>query len=161
VGKSLMISNIDTYLAMARDALATSKQLETSHRRPKANSSQGAIITYDPTHASFKHSLIAIVFAGVYLDALLYIVGTQRLGLAAYEKIERKHYEVKLQALGITDQDTIAACKRFREARNDIVHEKARQPVPDRVGKLHVAQHEAEHALSFVARVSGVLCAAT
>jgi hypothetical protein len=101
------------------------------------------------------------VFAGVYLDALLYIVGTQRLGPSSYQKIERREYEVKLQALKITDPDTLKACKRFREARNDIVHEKAGEPVPGTLRKLHIAQHEAEHALSFVAHVSGVLCAAT
>ena len=157
MSEPVVISNIRAYLAVATDALAASKHLEASHRRPKSDGSPGWIIAYDPIQRSFKQSLIAIVFAGIYLDALLYIVGTQRLGNAAYGKIERREYEEKLKALEVTDADTLKACNRFRIARNDIVHEKADEPVPSTDCKLHIAQLEAEHALAFVAHVSSLL----
>lgn len=151
------MSNVNAYLAIANDALATSRRATESHRRPKPDGSPGWIITPDPTRSSFRNSLIAVVFAGVYLDALLYIVGTQRLGRDEYRKIERREYETKLRKLQITDSSTLEACKRFREARNDIVHEKAGEVEPSTVSKLRFAQDEAEHAVAFVVRVGGLL----
>jgi len=151
-----VISNLDTYLAIAKDALAASLAAEASHRKPKPDGSPGFIISLDRTKTSFRQGLIAIVFAGVYLDALLHVVGTQRLGRRQYKKIHKDKYEEKLNKLGVTDKDTIVACERFRKARNDVTHEKATQPLT--VKNLRIAQREAEHALHFIDTVTRLLC---
>lgn len=82
------------------------------------------ILSSDPDRKSFKQSLIAIAFEGIYLKTLLGLIGRAKLGEPVYEKIERKTYEVKLRRLGIDDQGVLASCTRFRQARNDLIHEK-------------------------------------
>jgi hypothetical protein len=152
-----MISNANVYLAIAERALAESKRLDEAARIPKPDGNPGFVITYDPEHTSFKQSLIAMVFAGIYLDALLYVAGVSQLGKDEYMKIDRKHYEEKLRALGVTDTETLARCKRFREARNDLVHEKAIEPLAIDGTAFRTAQQEAEIAVSFVRSIVGLL----
>lgn len=152
-----MISNANVYLAIAEQALMESKRLDEAARMPKPDGNPGFVVTYDPEHTSFKQSLIAMVFAGIYLEAWLYVVGVGRLGKDEYMKIERKHYEEKLQALGVTDIETLATCKRFREARNDLVHEKAIEPLAIDETVFRTAQQEAEIAVSFVRYIVGLL----
>lgn len=149
------ISNLNVYRAIAGDALAKSQELEAALRLPRPGG--GSVIRYDPNRGSFKHSLIAIVFAGIYLDALLHIEGVRRLGKAQYRAVEKKPYEDKLVAVGISDRDVIAACKRFRTSRNDLVHEKAIELAPSPKARFRVAQKEASHAIAFVDRVSILL----
>lgn len=87
--------------------------------------------------------MIAIAFAGMYLDALLGLVGRARLSEASYEKIELEKYEKKLRRLGIDDQTILANCTRFREARNDLIHEKALVfEVPGLNEKIHTKDHK-------------------
>lgn len=152
-----MISNLDIYLAIARESLAESKAQSAAHRRPKPNGSAGRVITYDPTGRSFKASLVATVFACVYLDALLYIVGTERLGRRQYAKIKKKEFEFRIARLGINDSELLQSCKRLRQARNDIVHEKAADL--STLKNLRFAQDEAEHAITFVDQISRALAA--
>jgi len=100
-----------------------SEELSARQRQPRPGG--GEIIKFDPDQRSFKHSLIAIVFAGVYLEALLYLHGCRLLGKVAYKKIDWNTYEEKLRAYGITDQSLLDAAKEFRIARRELVHEKA------------------------------------
>jgi len=153
----MMISNLNVYLAIAEEALAEAERLEAQERTPKPNDEPGFIIKYDPDRKSFKNSLIAITFSGIYLDALLYVVGVARLGKSEYLKIERNHYEPKLQLLGLSDPHLLASCKKFRVARNDLVHEKATDISAMSVGETHVAQTEAINAVSFVKAVAELL----
>ena len=152
-----MLSNADVYLTIAEEALETSKRHYEAARRPRPDGQPGCVITHDPDRTSFKQSLIAIAFAGVYLDALLYIVGVGKLGNDVYKKIDRQHYEKKLEALDISDQEILSACKQFREARNDLMHEKAIDP--QEIGKptFHEAQLEAESGVAFVRRITELL----
>jgi hypothetical protein len=122
----------------------------------------------DQTQASFRQSLIAIVFAGVYFDALLYIAIRDRFGKGAFERLEkqrgekgdrRPRYIIQLEKLEITDSETLADCGRFNTARNDIVHEKAVEIMEAK--KVVIAQTEAEHAISFVHRIGNLLEAHT
>jgi hypothetical protein len=161
-----VISNLNTYLAIATDALTKAQELEAAQTRPMPDGHAGKIMMWDPSRASFKHSLIAIVFAGVYLDALLYIADRKQPGQksgAKAAKLRRKErgsnrYLVGLAKIGITDPEIVAACQRLNEVRDGIVHERALEIGPDSVGeKLHVAQREAEHALATVNRVSQAL----
>jgi hypothetical protein len=62
-----MITNVDIYFTIAAEAQAEAERLENVARRP--NPDGGFIITYDPERNSFKNSLIAITFAGIYLEA--------------------------------------------------------------------------------------------
>jgi hypothetical protein len=155
-----MMSNADVYLAIAEEALSQSEKFQTAARTPKPDGSPGFVIKYDPDQRSFKQSLIAIIFSGVYLDALLYIVGIERLGRTNYQTIDREHYEAKLEHLGATDKDLLASCKRFRNARNDLVHEKALAINEPNAEPFYTAQEEAVHAVQFVKRVANVLRAA-
>lgn len=152
-----MLSNADIYLAIAVEALEASKRLDEASRRPKPDGQPGFVITYDPARGSFKQSLIAIVFAGIYLDALLYIVGVTKLGKSHYRKIEHAKYETKLEALGVTDEKIVKTCEEFRKARNDLVHEKAIDPEEADGATILTAQHEAEIAVTFVQHMGELL----
>jgi hypothetical protein len=154
-----MISNIDVYFAIASEAVAEAERLENAARRPKPDGEPGFIITYDPEQKSFKASLIAIVFAGMYLEALFYLNGTKRFGRGKYNKKLDKmlSYEEKLELFGITDQTILAEARHFRKMRRGLVHEKALKADGLTVGKIRVAQDEARKALSFVRRVGGTL----
>ncbi len=154
----MMISNINTYLAIAKDSLARAEDITASQRRPKPDGKPGFIITYDPEQKSFKYSLITIVFAGIYFDALLYIEGIRRMGKAKFRKMERSTYEDKLQAIGIADNALLESCERFRKSRNDLVHEKALE-MTSTTTKLRLAQKEAQHAIAFLDHVSPLLSA--
>src|SRR5437870_4473242 len=115
-----IISNLSIYLAIAKEALGESQRIAASQRSPRPGG--GFIIQYDPDGTSFKQSLIAIAFAGIYLDALLHIEGGRRLGKTKYEKLRGKYgrnpvYEEKLAACGITDPQIVEECKAFRESR--------------------------------------------
>jgi len=152
-----MLSNLTTYLAIAEEALAETLRLDGLARIPKPDGQPGYVVAIDVNRQSFKQSLIAISFAGMYLDALLYIVGTVRLGVAEYLKIDRKTYEEKLSLLGVSDAKLLATCKRFRETRNDLTHEKAVDI--DKAGdhEFRMAQREAAACVSFVKDVANAL----
>lgn len=64
-----MLSNLNVYLSIAESALQEAHLLETDGRRPKPNGEAGIILTVDPRQQSFKQSLIAIVFSGIYFEA--------------------------------------------------------------------------------------------
>jgi hypothetical protein len=152
-----MLSNANIYLTIAVEALKASKRLDEASRRPKPDGQPGFVVTLDPERKSFKQSLVAIVFAGIYLEALLYIVGVAKFGKGGYEKIDLQHYENRLVALGISDQETLKACKQFREARKDLVHEKAIDPQAVGEATFRAAQREAENAVAFVQSITGLL----
>lgn len=123
-----MITNVDVYFAIAEEALAEFERLEKLARRPKPDGEPGVIVTYDPQRKSFKNSLVSIVFAGMYLDALFYILGTKRFGKGRYnKKYDNKSLEEKLQLFGLSDKDLLAEAEQFRKRRRQLVHEKAVQ----------------------------------
>jgi hypothetical protein len=156
MNRRFSLTNLSVYLSIATESLRKAKEIEAAQRLPRPGG-EGFIISYDPNRSSFKHSLIAIVLSGIYLDALLYVEGTKRLGRSEYVKIEKKHYEAKLQALGLNDADLIDACKRFRESRNDLVHEKALEQGSLATQPFRTAQKEAEDAVAFIIRISRLL----
>ncbi|MGA2070071.1 MAG: hypothetical protein ABSG97_01875 [Sedimentisphaerales bacterium] len=147
-----MASNLQIYLSIAKDSLAKSDRISAAQTRPKPNGEKGSIITYDFKHKSFKHSLVAIVFAGIYLEAFLYIKGVKLLGKAAYDKIDFKTYEEKLKVLKITDPHLLDTCKRFRIARKELVHDK-----PFQQSEVRFAQIEARKAIDLIDRITHLL----
>lgn len=151
---STFISNASIYLAISEEAQAEAQRLDSSARTPKPDGSSGYVIAYDPSHRSYKQSLIAVAFAGIYLEALLYLRGTQLMGDLWLSKFDPKTYEVKLAKLGVTDQSLLLSAKRLRESRKDLVHEKA-MPIGDlKTGNLRWAQKEAAVAIAFIRKVS-------
>ena len=139
--KMLTFSNARVYLAIAEEALCESVRLRDEGRRPRPNGEPGWILTPDPEQRSFKQALIAIVFSGAYLEAILRIVGRDRLGPEEYGRIEYgTTYEKKLERLGIADPALLGKCERLRESRNEVVHEKALEVEVDGSGAgRHVA----------------------
>lgn len=148
-----VITNLSVYLSIAKDSLAQAERVSAANRRPKPDGSPGFIITFDPEQTSFKQALVALVFAGIYFEALLWLEGCRSMGEDKYRAIDKKKYEERLPEFGIKDPQLIASAKRFREARKDLVHEKATVK-PD---TLYWAQDEARHAVDFIDRVTAII----
>ena len=148
-----VLSNAVLYRQMAEDAFAAAQASLSAHRRPKDDGSDGYVFSYDPSRASFKHSLIAIVFAGITIEAYLWLYGSEVLGRQQYRLIEKKlALEEVLPRLGIGDPDMYAEARRFREARNDLVHEQA-LPLSASLEPLRRGQEEAERAVTLMNKI--------
>jgi hypothetical protein len=150
-----LLTNVRIYLAIAEEAAAESKRLAEGARTRRSDG--GWVTAFDPDRRSFKHSLIAVAFAGIYLEALLGLVARERLPEHRLKKFDRSTYEEKLKLLGMSDPDLLGRCKRFRLARNDLIHEK----VVDLDSAAHVplrkGQEEAEFALDVVRSITSLL----
>jgi hypothetical protein len=157
----MTITNSKIYIAIAEDAISESMKLLEEGISPLANPTVGgvqAVITFDPEQKSFKQSLIAIAFAGMYLESLLTLTCTARLGKDLYKKIERNTvYEEKLRMLGIVDAGTLTNCKRFREARNDLIHEKPIDLNTLNRQTFRTGQDEARFGVEFVKSIAVML----
>jgi hypothetical protein len=154
-----MISNVNIYRSIAEEAASESQRLDAAAKSPRPDGGDGHVVALDPQQSSFKRSLIAIAFAGMWLDALLFLVGVSRFGREEYLKIDKKRqsYEVKLSALGIADPSLLAQCTQFRETRNDLTHEKAIEPHELDSTTLRRAQHESQAAVAFVSAIAARL----
>lgn len=147
----MLMTNANVYLAIAEEAQAESERLAKLARRPKPDGEPGVIVTYDPDQKSFKTSLITIVFATMYLEALFYILGTKKFSSVKYNKEhDRKCLEDKLPLFDLKDDDLRIATKRLRERRKDLIHEKADLTV----NVFYAAQDEAKHAIVLVKTIT-------
>ena len=147
----MLMTNASVYLAIAEEAQAESERLAKLARRPKPDGQPGVIVTYDPNQKSFKNSLIAIVFATMYLETIFYLLGTKQFGSAEYNKEhDRKRLEDKLLLFGVKDHDLQTATKRLRERRKDLIHEKADLTA----NVVYAAQDEAKHAIALVKTIT-------
>jgi hypothetical protein len=120
-----LLSNASVYRSIAEEANAEAQRLWSEGRTPKPDGSAGFVVAFDPSRRSFKQSLVAIAFAGIYLEALLYLTGTQVMGKKWKNKWDRTTYEEKLHALGIREVQFLESAERLRKSRRDLVHEKA------------------------------------
>jgi len=139
---SPVITNISVYKAIAEEAHQKMRELIDAGRRPKPDGSQGWVITYDPTQASFKQAMISIVFTGMWLEAMMHLLIVQEYGEQKFKDYDFKSYEEKLQLLGYCDQQITDRAKRFRKTRKELVHEKAHFDN----GEIKRAQDEADNA---------------
>jgi hypothetical protein len=147
------LSNLEIFFEIVQRSSATAERMSQRHRKPLP--SGGHVIRYDPKRRSFKNALIAIAFAGIYLEALLYIEGCRRLGKATCKKIWKRPrctYEKKLRILGVRDEKLLEACKRFRQSRNNLIHEKSVE-LGQKSPRFRMAQEEATHAFAFIKQV--------
>ncbi|MEX8500035.1 hypothetical protein [Leptothrix ochracea] len=155
-----LLTNAHVYRAVAEEALAEAVRLDAAAKQPKPDGSPGFVIQWDPERKSFKNSLIAIAFSGIYLEAILFVHGTFRMGKDWEKNFDRKLYEEKLKALGITDEVLLAAAKRLREVRNDLIHEKARPLDNIALSKSFWAQTEASASVTLVQTIAAKLAGA-
>lgn len=151
------LTNAHVYRCIAEEALAEMTRLDAAAKRPKPDRSPGFVIQLDPEHTSFKSALIAIAFSGIYLEALLFVHGTFRMGATWEEQFDRKPYEEKLKALSITDEMLLGSAKRLRKARRELVHEKARPLEAVDRSKIYWAQSEAREAVAFIQAIAAML----
>ena len=156
-------SNLSVYRSIAEEANAQAQLLWDQARTPKSDGSPGFTIAFDPSRRSFKQSLIAIAFSAIYFEALLYLVGTQKMGATWNDEWDRKKsYEQKLKELGINDEDFLKSAERLRKSRKDLIHEKAvlHESPPGAIGEhlaiteLRFAQEESAFAIAFISQVT-------
>jgi hypothetical protein len=168
---SLVITHLDVYRSIALEAAEESQRLLNEHRRPKPNGEPGYIITWDPDRRSFKQAMIAIAFAGMYLEALIRILKMKRRrsgGGKRKKSASPSRYRSGLEALGVTDKDLLEATAHFNDARDDLLHETPMEVslLPGAVNhdphydKHFTAQTEAEKAADLIQKVSAVLLGA-
>lgn len=148
----IVITNISIYKAIAEDAFENTIGADKQQRAPKADGT-GWIIKYDPSHVSFKNSIISVVFTGMWLEALTHLLIVQKFGEKKFLEYNFKSYEEKLKLLGISDGGLLAKVKRFRETRKDLVHEKAHFDN----GTIKTAQEEARLAHEIMDNINAKL----
>ena len=142
-------TNVHVFYKIAKESYATMNEFTNRHRKPKPTGEPGYIITLDPGRKSFKHALIAIVFCGMFLESILHLLIVEQKGLDTFNEYDRKIYEDKLRLLGCDDQPILVLCKQFREARKEIVHEKAYI----NADSLRIAQKEADVAIDLIDKI--------
>ncbi len=92
---------------------------------------------------------MAIVFCGIFIESALHILIARKRGVAIAKAADHKCYEEKLRLLDCVDKGLFDLCKRYNDARREIVHEKAFQDND----RFLTAQDEAESAITLVARI--------
>lgn len=154
-----MLSNADIYLAIAQEAHASMRAELAKVVKPKPDGTPGYIMRFEPDRRSFKDAMVTVVFAGIYLEALLYLSLRNRFGRADALKIDRDRYEDRLKRLGVTDTDLLQRVAAFREARRDLVHEKAVAPDELESHTIRIAQDTADNAISLLQDIRRLLIA--
>ena len=151
------ITNVSIYKAIATEAYHEMERLNSLGRKPKEDGTNGFIVTYDPDHKSFKQAFITIVFSGIWLETFTHLKYVERYGKDGLKQFDQKVYEQKLEVLGITDEGFLERVKRFRDTRNDIIHEKAHLDS----GEYKKAQIEAHDAYRLIKAVEGEIIFST
>lgn len=119
-----VITNVSIYKDIAKEAYET--MLDAMDRDTTTTSDGSRLIKrFDSSRTSFKSAMIAVVFAGVWLDAITHLLIVQRYGKAKFKEYDRKPYESRLEILGIQNSNLLLRVKAFRDARRELVHEKA------------------------------------
>jgi hypothetical protein len=151
-----IFTNSRLYRDIATEALSASEDAFVQKSRPKDDSSPGHVIAYDPEYRSFKQSMIAIVFAGMYMEARLWLFGCSLLGAAKYRQVDQQPLEQRLAALGIDDQTLEVDLKNYREVRRSLVDEKS-VPLSVDTSPTRIAQAEAVKAVQLMYRIEQAL----
>ncbi len=146
---SFIHTNVRVFYKIAQESYEAMNEHFRSHTRPKPNGEPGYIFTLDPEQKSFKNAFITIVFCGVFLESLLHLRIVKQYGLEVFEKYDHKPYEEKLKLLGCSDQSITDLCKKYRDARKEVVHEKAYL----NNDYFRAAQKEAEVAIELINKV--------
>jgi hypothetical protein len=118
-------------------------------RTPKADGN-GYIIKYDPTHASFKKSMIVVTFAGMWLEAMFHQFMVKNHSKNQFNKHGLDSYKEKLILMGISNSSILDNAESFQKTRNELIHEKC---FMDK-GEIKLAENEAENAYKIINYVS-------
>ena len=138
---------------MAFEAHAEMQRIDETGIAPHPTNADGRVLKFDPLQHSFKEALTAIVFSGVYIEAILHLTMVSQLGIKQAKSMDRANYENKLRALGISNERLFEHCKQFAEVRRSIVHEKAHIDTYQR----RLAQTEASSAIRLVKKINHYL----
>jgi hypothetical protein len=149
----LLFTNVSTYKAIATEAFETMQELIESGRRPKEDGSLDWILQFDPNQKSFQQAMIAIVFSGMWLEALLHLIIVRDHGEEKFREFDFKSYEEKRRLVGIDDTSILEAAARFRRARKELVHEKAYFDT----GETKTAQDESRNAYQLLLAIDSAL----
>jgi len=147
------VSNALIYKLISEEAYGKMVEASKKGRRPKYDGTEGFILTFDPSHTSFKQSMIVVVFTGMWLEAVLHQLIVSNHGEKTFKKYDFKPYRDKLILLGVTDEALLNDVVDFKATRKEIVHEKAYFDS----GEIRIAQTEAELAHSIMERISSEL----
>ena len=153
-------SNIDVFFAIAEEAHAKMHVALAEHMTPHEDGRPGYLITWDPDRRSFKNAMIVIAFCGMFLDSFLYLLLLDRLGDEKSSKVDRLEHEKRLEALGITDAALLNRVAAFREARKDLMHEKAIELSSLAGTPIRKAQSTADSAIALMRDIRCLLVAA-
>lgn len=154
-----VLSNIDVYWSIAEEAHTNMQAAWVEHTTPRPEGQPGLIIRWDPDRRSFKSAMIVIAFCGMFLDSLLYISLQDKLGRAEALKADRFPHEERLEILGITDAALLKRVAAFREARKDLLHEKAVDLTDLAAQSMWTAQDVAGSAMAIMRDIRGLLVA--
>lgn len=99
-----IFTNLAIYKAIANESYDDMVRTVEAGRRPKPDGSEGAILSYDPNHTSFKKAMIVIAFTGMWLEALLHIRIVKKFGEGKFKEYDFKSYKEKLKLLGLTEE---------------------------------------------------------
>jgi hypothetical protein len=164
----LLMSNIDTYWLIAKEASDKCAESLNKNRTPKPDGTPGYILHGD-NGESFKQGMIAITFSGMYLEALTAILLRRARGGDGSERRKQprsleNRYGGKIQKLGVTTQDLVDEANHFHDVRDDLVHEKSYELSLEPGAINHfphvrdfVVQTECERAIKLVQQVSDEL----
>jgi hypothetical protein len=145
-----IITNVDVYSTIAEEAHSAMKANLAEGTAPRPDGEPGCIKRLDPEQRSFKNALIAIAFAGIYIDALLYILLQHRLGRTEALRLDRRPYQERLERLCIDDPGLLARLRIFRKMRNDLVHEKAIEISEIGTQPLHHSEDAADRGVALM-----------
>ncbi|MDX2425671.1 MAG: hypothetical protein QNK15_05390 [Cycloclasticus sp.] len=149
----MVCSNASIYREISEEAYSKMCSLSDEGKTPKGDGSGGNIIKYDPSHNSFKQSMIVVVFTGMWLESMLHQLIVSKYGDDEFKKYDFKPYREKLILLGVLDAELLNKVDSFKTTRKELVHEKA---FFDR-GEIKMAQKEAELAHQVMSSVSYAL----
>lgn len=145
-----VLTNVGVYRSIADEAYSEMSADMDANVRPGPEGSDVVIKTFDPEQRSFKQAMISVVFTCIWLEATLHLLIVGKLGREGYtNKIDRSGYGDKLTLLDCGDEELLRTAERLREARRELVHEKAHFEFNDAgefTGELRAAQDEAENA---------------
>ena len=147
----LVITNVDIYKDIAKEAYEAMRDAMDRSISPIPGGS-GSIHKFDPNRVSFKSAMIAVVFTGMWLEAITHLLIVEKHGKAKFKQLDFSSYEHRLRNLGIEDDALLIRVKKFREARRELVHEKA---FLDK--GIRVAQKEAELAFNLLSELDEML----
>jgi len=144
-----VITNVKVYREIALEAAAVAESALLPRHGPIPLEGSAFESYVEPGQQSFKSGMIAIVFAGMYVEARLWLAGIEALGEQAYARIDRQPLEQRPEAIGVRHANLREALQRFREARKDLVHEKA-LPRPRDTRPVQTAQEGAARAKKLI-----------